>query len=149
MKPLTLIFVILTGCGLPHSYSSDPDFDLYKQKFEQETGVRVTVPIVYDSLGKETVGLCETFADGYRLIRIDTDFWQTMGNGGKEEVIYHELGHCQLDRDHVAQLTSTPAYRYAIPNSIMFPYIFGDASFYWMFREHYVQELMFPGKRLE
>lgn len=149
MKSFIVIFTLVVGCGLPHPYTSNPDFDAYKAKFEQETGVKVTVPIIYDSLDEQTVGLCETFADGYKLIRIDVDFWKVMGNGGKEEVIYHELGHCQLDRDHADQLTEAPTYGYSIPNSIMYPYIFGDASFYWMFREHYIQELMFPGKRLE
>lgn len=140
--------VTVSACGLPYHYDSHPDFDSFKNKFEQETGVKVTVPIIYDSLDKETVALCEVFEDGYKLIRVNTFYWNDMNNGGKEETIYHELGHCELNRDHSEQLTQTRLYGYSIPNSIMYPYIFGDASFYWIFREHYVEELMFPGKKL-
>lgn len=144
-----ILTLLLTGCGLPRHYDSNPDFDAYTARFEQETGVKVTVPIVYSSLDKETVALCEEFSDGYRLIRVNSFYWEEMENGGKEETIYHELGHCQLNRDHSDELTTTRLYVYAIPNSIMYPYIFGDVSFYWIFRDHYVQELMSPGKRLE
>ncbi len=143
-----IIIIMLSACGLPRQYESHPDFDDLKHKFEQETGVQVTVPIIYDGLGPETVALCEEFHDGYKVIRVNTLYWESMGYGGKEETVYHELGHCQLNRDHSELLTQPSSYVYAIPNSIMYPYIFGDASFYWIFREHYVEELMFPNKRL-
>lgn len=144
-----VVFLLLVACGLPRHYESHIDFDPFKLKFEQETGVKVTVPIIYDRLDEETVALCEVFSDGYKLVRVNTLFWEEMGHGGKEETIYHELGHCQLNREHSDELTTTRLYGYAIPNSIMYPYIFGDAGFYWIFREHYVEELMFPNKRLE
>ena len=149
MKQLLVVCLLLTGCGVPHDDVSHPDFKPLTVKFEQETGIVVTVPVIYDDLDKDTVGLCEVFEDGYKLIRINTFHWERMTDGGREETMYHELGHCQLNRDHSELLTRPRGFGYSIPNSIMYPYVFGDASFYWMFREHYVQELIFPDKRLE
>lgn len=146
---LAILFLLITACGVPRSYESHSDFNKYKEKFEQETGVAVSVPIIYDeTLSNEYAAVCEIFSDGYKLIRINELYWSYYGESGREELVYHELGHCVLDRDHTEELTIPPAYRYAIPNSIMYPYAFGNSFYYLAFRDHYVEELMHPGKRL-
>jgi hypothetical protein len=144
-----IITLMLSACGVPHYYESNSDFDQLKFQFQRETGVKITTPIIYDNLDKETIALCEIFEDNYRVIRVNSFYWEKLGKGGKEETIYHELGHCELNRDHSETLTQTGLYSYRIPNSIMYPYEFGDASYYWIFREHYLEELMFPNKKLE
>ena len=142
----SIIFILLTmACGTPFSYKTDAEFTQYVQRFQNETGITVTTPIIFDDGKDEYAGLCEVYDDGYKLIRIDSKYWELAKDLGKEEVIYHELGHCELKRDHIERLTKTSLYSYAIPSSVMFPYVFGDTSFYWAFREHYVQELIHPG----
>ena len=63
-------------------------------------------------------------------------------------MIYHELGHCVLDREHSNTLVTHPHFGYQIPNSIMYYMAFGESSFYKTFREHYVSELNNPEKQL-
>lgn len=146
---LVSIFIFLSACGIPRTHESHSDFNKYKERFEQETGVRVSVPIIYDAnLSNEFAAVCEIFSDGYKLIRINELYWSYYGESAREELVYHELGHCVLDRDHSEELTIPPAYSYAIPNSIMYPYAFGNSFYYLIFRDHYVEELMHPGKRL-
>ena len=47
------------------------------------------------------VGIC-TRVGNQQLIRLDTlnSLWLLSGNLGKEEILFHELGHCMLDRPH-------------------------------------------------
>lgn len=136
------------ACGTPRTHNTDPDFVEYVHRFEQETGREVKVPIIFSNVSDEYAGVCEYYNDGYRLIRISSFHWDRLTEFGKEELIYHELGHCVLNRDHTEDFTIVSPYRYSIPNSIMYPYLFGDAFFYYLFREHYVQELIHPGLRL-
>lgn len=148
-QTLVIIFIFLSACGMPRTHESHSDFNKYKERFEQETGVEVSVAIIYDAnLSNEFAAVCEIFSDGYKLIRINELYWSYYGEGAREELVYHELGHCVLDRDHSEELTIPPAYSYAIPNSIMYPYAFGNSFYYLVFRDHYVEELMHPGKRL-
>jgi len=41
---LVSIFIFLSACGMPRTYESHSDFNKYKERFEQETGVGVSVP---------------------------------------------------------------------------------------------------------
>jgi len=48
-------------------------------------------------------GVAGTCSYGFRSPRdvtIDLPFWQGSGYFGREMVVFHELGHCILDRDH-------------------------------------------------
>ena len=46
------------------------------------------------------VGLCFYDSRYPNSIEIDQDFWSQAGNLEKEMVVFHELGHCYLNRDH-------------------------------------------------
>lgn len=150
MRKYLFIFLLATSCGAPRVHETDEEFKEYVQRFEQETGHEVIVPVIYDNkVSKEYAAVCEIFSDGYRIIKINPFHWGLLSPSGREEVVYHEIGHCVLKRGHTEELTTPRNYRYAIPNSIMYPYTFGDAFFYVVFRDHYVQELLHPGKKLE
>lgn len=71
------------------------NLDVSKLSFEFESRIsagNVTNPIV---------GICIR-SDNLHLIKIDTlnSLWLLSGNLGREEVVFHELGHCLLDRLH-------------------------------------------------
>lgn len=70
------------------------------------------------------------------LIFDDRDYWENyLDDGEKWEVIFHELGHCDLNRDHVNALNA------GVPISIMYPYVF---SLYSTTIAGYVTELFNP-----
>ncbi len=43
---------------------------------------------------------------GIKTIRVDQTFWNTASNLEKEFLIFHELGHCYLDRRHLDETDS-------------------------------------------
>jgi hypothetical protein len=81
------------------------------------------------------VGTCNSYSDGRREVVIDQGFWATASDDVREELVYHELGHCLLNRAH-NNLLDTQGQ----PGSIMNPYLLRESS-YRTHRETFVQEL--------
>jgi len=116
MKILLLLF-ILSSCGkiediIDHIHDpkdKDPRantvsnmvFDKYVSEFEYYyEGKVVDIPINFSNLDEDIVGVCYTWTTGHREIEIDQEAWENLDEVRKYALIYHELGHCQLNRDH-------------------------------------------------
>lgn len=55
-----------------------------------------------ESLGNQNVvGQCLSYTDGSKEVRIDEDKWIRSSALIKEFLLFHELGHCLLNRDHL------------------------------------------------
>ena len=91
-----------------------PDVDerlwTYFERFEAEGQARgldidlvaANISGVIENLeGEHIAGQCTTFGNFRpREVTIDTEFWNASSNLFKEFIIFHELGHCYLNRDH-------------------------------------------------
>lgn len=83
----------------------------YFQRFEEEAANRnLTVNLKLAgikgnlvNISKGYVGLCSTH--GEKEIQIDRDFWERSSDLNRELIVFHELGHCFLDRRHSNQKT--------------------------------------------
>ena len=82
----------------------------YFQRFEEagiERGFDVDLVasritgVIEDLDGEHVAGQCTTFGN-FRpgRITLDAEFWNRSSDLFKEFIIFHELGHCYLDRDH-------------------------------------------------
>jgi hypothetical protein len=60
------------------------------------------------------IGTCTTNGYGLRHVSIDLPFWKIADLFEREMLIFHELGHCALDRDH-----NNAAFSNGICQSIM------------------------------
>jgi len=140
MKYLIMLLLI-TGCGKGFQdfinigepnfkkAKTDPIFTPFIQSFEAEFNRRVKVPIVLKTIKQGYAGVCLVYSNGYREIRINKDSWDYYNHEQKEQLVYHELGHCVFNKDHDNTL------RENCPNSIM-------RSF--MFNEHEINECYLP-----
>lgn len=98
---------------------------------------------VNEDLGWGTAGIC--FPEGPRLlIIIDKEFWDRAKQPSREELVFHELGHCILNREH---RDDAMAYSEKFPASIMNSYTISPDT-YTRFRDHYIVEL-FEGADLD
>lgn len=88
----------------------------------------------------DAVGLCQ-YATSPRAITIDPTFWQAAPEGNRQDLVFHELGHCILNRAHMNS-TTTPLGTQGLTGigSIMFYTVFDDSDFY----SQYIQELFHP-----
>ena len=131
MRYLFIISALfLTACGQPGFQTApsdprtitgvDPAFAPYVNEYisYKGRGLDYDIPIQFSpDLGGNTVGICTRWSNGYRQIQIDKDYWDNwLDEGERREVIAHELGHCDLNRDHTVH--QYPAL------SIMDPYVF-------------------------
>ena len=74
---------------------------------------------------------------GHKDIVIKQPYWNTLGDYGREQLIFHELGHCALNRDH-----DNNKDIYDCPMSIMYQFTFGDTDCYPPYRNELLQELI-------
>ena len=73
---------------------------------EEEIGTLVVrmVRIIGQIIDIETdgvLGRCNQLTTGEKHLMIDRLFWETANMTEKEYVIFHELGHCALNRRHL------------------------------------------------
>lgn len=100
-----------------------------------------------DMLGKKEWAFCECDGQGAPHIFISQAHWNNLTELGRENLIFHELGHCILNRDHVDRLVEENGEMY--PVSVMFPTTLSD-ELYEKHRDYYLRELFLgavnPGK---
>lgn len=141
--------------GTP-AYTKDlPELNMYVNRFyrlsktylppKRYIAAKSSLRIEFGDLPGVNVGLCRRMFFKSKLIRpiitIDRKAWARMPKPMKEQLVFHELGHCALRRLHTE--TKVPIWDgQEIGLSIMHPYL--DAvptDFYVMLRESYLEEL--------
>lgn len=119
----------------------------YVYRFELDYGKPIRLmTIVFGKLEYPTLGRCYYFEDGDddRQIIINKDTWFNMKDITKELVMYHELGHCELNRYHhdnrlVEWSPNADTESLKVPISLMNEFI--SFHHYSTLREYYIKEL--------
>lgn len=145
MRKLLLMLgasLILTGCADvlksmnllkiedPPQVADDVAFSEVKASFYREMQDRSgqnlrgrDVPVTFTEFEDNTIGLCHILKrDGeviYRYVEIDQSYWKNIDIFMKEALLFHELGHCVLERGHYNKLDQTNTQ----PTSYMYPYV--------------------------
>lgn len=134
----TKLLIFTTMIVILHATAAvtDDDFTPYVKEFEKACGITSGSIINFgNSFEKHVIGYC---TPSNKNIKINRKYWNTADSYERELLIFHELGHCDLNRDH------TEGYRDQdpkfIPVSIMGAEIFG-ANIYMANRDYYIKEL--------
>jgi len=141
MRYICLFLLLLSGCGQQPAPTMpahvDPLLVPYFAKFTQYIGVRTdNISAGFVSLTLPRVGQCSLYDDGSRIIQIDPIYWAKIGDDLKEQLVFHELGHCAMGLQHIKDVDANNC-----PVSIMFPSVFGDTPCYINNKYRYYQEL--------
>ncbi|MGK0362979.1 MAG: Zn-dependent peptidase ImmA (M78 family) [Saprospiraceae bacterium] len=110
-KFLTLsILLFLTSCTKETELLIEDEIEVYFIRFAEEAALR-GIEIDFNELNVEgyfseisevgVVGQCQTFSDSSKDLVIETRYWQRIDDIEKEFLIFHELGHCVLERSHI------------------------------------------------
>lgn len=149
------VALILTACGnldfrTPETIHPNPgvgpEFKQFVELFEADYGMSIgNFPIVFGSQEGNVIGVCKKWSDGYRMIEIDPTYWNNMNisDARRKALIYHELGHCILNRQHDDSYINSSTYG-RIPKSIMNSYLMPQLS-YSDLQPYYIDELFHPG----
>lgn len=134
-----LLVLLCSGCGrLPHVTKSA---QVHVKEFERVYRVRSKVSVYLKQLTNGLAGLCTRYSRNSpdNSIYLNVTRWEGLSHYGREQLIFHELGHCVLGFDHRNDV---------LPNdyekSIMYGKFFGDQWYYEYFRDYYLRELTVP-----
>lgn len=149
--PLIAIASLLgaTGCGSGPSHTPtvqvDPELAPYVSRFEaasvqngnptQVTDLSMNFGDVNDPGETGARGACEAVSGQTPVVTIAPDAWASSTDAEREQLVFHELGHCVLSLVHIAGITSA-----GIPKSIMDP-VEIDGAIYSQYRDYYLQTL--------
>lgn len=155
------IALLTVGCA-PERLSTgkvgsiDPAFNSYIAIFESMYGAKVTdIDFSFKDLSRPVIGQCSILTTTYgktKRIQVDPTYWNDEHTSEHQKVglIFHEIGHCFLNRPHTEdKMYYAPeglSFMVKIPSSIMYPYNF-YSSFYEPLKAYYYTELINPETR--
>lgn len=125
------VFLLASSCEKEqvYAYSIDPKLEVYVDRFYDEAmkrGISISKSNLIVEFTSETTndfcGEClkaKDFNKGQRRVKIvnTSSCWSSKLDQSKETLVFHELGHCLLDREHFDEL-----FPDASPKSIMTTY---------------------------
>lgn len=122
---LSMTVGLLTSCGIPlplqkdlvvkdinavrQFSTTDPAFTKYVQEFEHRGRVTMNdgsfsvgdIPVNFgDTENPNFQGVCFEYPDGTKEVIVKRSWWSAVSEEYRESLIFHELGHCRLGRDH-------------------------------------------------
>lgn len=133
---------LTTGCG--RSEYSVGEFQAYVKRFEDESarrGQRVVVNdliVRWGDLPEDKNGNCRISSFATPVITINQRVWPRLDEPRRELLLFHELGHCVLKREHDDRTILQRGRN--LPDSVMHTYLL-DSNVYQENREHYLDEL--------
>ena len=109
-----LALLVLSGCAQDNRdmrtiKGIDKSVQKYVTMYETIKGKRIgDIPIGLSNLNGATAGVCYRWSNGYRQILIDREYWESKYTTENERinVVFHELGHCDLNRGHLESYRS-------------------------------------------
>lgn len=124
---LGLVVLFITSCGASTpsqtSFVTPIELQTLVDDFALALGRPVLTPIQFGNeldfqrfmLGPDTVGVCSmNETTGLNQVYILRSYWDGASNEARWAVVFHELGHCELDREHLNTLDNN-----GCPHSIM------------------------------
>lgn len=135
------VLVLATGCG--RKQLEVAGFESYVDAFQASSnahGRNITVEELIIQFG--TTASANADATCYRggsetpKIVVDPNRWEQMPEEQRTALLFHEMGHCVLNREH----KSGPMDSGGCPGSVMNPYTL-SATCFSGHRDHYEEEL--------
>lgn len=130
MKKLILIYSLslLAGACAKQKLNIDPAFEPQFEAFQsdmRDIGIEATIDDLSIQFGEPenipicgigAVACCQTDGDTTPQITVKKQYWDNYNSTERELLIFHEMGHCVVGREHRTDVNSQ-----GIPYSIMFP----------------------------
>jgi hypothetical protein len=107
---LLFVFVLFSSCNkevpdIVIQPELEPYFDLFKTEAEKRgiafdvNVAKITTEMV-NITGDNIIAQCTRFQDQPSVIKVDLAYWNTASLTDREFYLFHELGHCFLNRSH-------------------------------------------------
>lgn len=128
------LYFTIVACSPIPKYPVPEPLQAFVEKFQEYVGYKFD-DIEYSFYDSKTtqIGFCSIIGN-YKSVSIDNYYWNTSSDLGKEQLVFHELGHCVLKRQHNKEFIANH------PVSIMYPLILSD-RLYSKYYDSYIEEL--------
>lgn len=144
MKYLAILMLLgAIGCaGQNHNNTVDvpAEFQVFVQNWQYEATKHAHSGQIWDLIVQfgpmedpDEAAYCQLGQESTPTIVIDEVYWHSIDYYAKELLMFHELGHCLLEYNHINTLDAN-----GMPNSIMNWQLF-SSSYYETYRELYLQ----------
>lgn len=145
---LQLLAMSCVGCGQQVQFSSipliDAELEPYVQRFRATYNIDVTFSVNFGTMDIPAhVGLCTTWSNGAHAVTIEKKFFESANDTQREVLLFHELGHCRLGKNHNDGTIAFTGTSGVWPVSIMNEYAFDQqqAQVYLAHKDYYIQQL--------
>ncbi len=108
------MFVLVTnlclmGCNKDNTQVIEGELQAHFSNFENEAaahGIDLDISTLdisgyiqnIETIG--TLGQCKSYSDGSQQVIVDEQYWNRISDEEREYLVFHELGHCILKREH-------------------------------------------------
>ena len=137
MKLLVLIFLVACGNKVAKKVI-DPAFLQDISTFQSIYHMNIKSSVVFGVVDSRFVAVCNKYSDGSRKVIVDKIWWQSFSREQQQSLIFHELGHCELNLGHTEALAGN------CPVSLMYPSVFPIYLINQCFipsQQHYLENL--------
>lgn len=104
---LGLLASLLLFLSVPSKRADNDLYPYYKDfmVFSKKKCNKIETPnqflLTFRILKNDQIGLCYTYPYSKREVFIDEFYWNSATEKEKRQLVFHELTHCILDKDHV------------------------------------------------
>ena len=122
----------------------DTDLEVYVKRFEDLWGQKISFPVLFNHLPEMTAGRCTYWFLGDKVIEVDILYFYKLSDLGKEQLVFHELGHCALKRySHDDSRVVFNKEKHSCSKTVMKSSIFDHQEMYCYqkYRQYYIDEL--------
>lgn len=165
MKTIFIIIsIILTSCGVSDEstkeYFVDSELEPYVNKFQKIYNQDIDNLVVVFTEETNHLGYCDIRHEWHKkmfnktiknyspTIYINAKKWPILNYAQREAIMFHELGHCVLNRSHKDDVFEALVYEMKIStiySSIMYPTVFSNGDIgnraYIRYYRYYLAEL--------
>jgi hypothetical protein len=143
---IVLVSLLMVGCGKVRVDSQfSPYVDAFMSAKGDSTGVTqmrlATISIKFGEVEeKGALGQCHATPFTDPVITVDPDKWNELNDTERTILVFHELGHCELGRNHLEGKMDSITREYPCPKSIMAA-IIPTGSCFTDNKDYYLNEL--------
>lgn len=147
MKYLIILMLYCVGCATAETIEPieiDPELQPYVNSFQSTFSLIINYSVIFvDDLKNNWVGECVVYENGDKQINIKKSYFESATNAQKEQLLYHEFGHCSLGWQHVEGTIVFPNSTTKWPISIMRASAFNtvEANMYMNEHNYYINQL--------
>lgn len=104
-----VLYLLSTSCNKDDNQVIESELQMHFINFEAEAnahGLDIDISAldingyIQNIETRGILGQCKSYSDGSQQVVVDEQYWNRITDNEREYIVFHELGHCLLEREH-------------------------------------------------